>query len=218
MRIKKNENIHNIPLVKIRDYFQEIRSVGFSKTNIRSHFNISIKNTTCLIEELLKKDFIEKTTDEKFDIEYKLTAKGQSLCAARSVSPLNKTMADKFFNEFMQRIEEVNNNDYYLYKVEKALLFGSYSNSDNTDFGDIDIAVELKRKIDDFDEYNKAMEKRIQELEQNGKQFNTPIEQLFYPEKEVMLKLKNKCRYLSLQKIDDWVLETVKFKQIYPVN
>ena len=100
-----------------------------------------------------------------FNNDYQLTSKGQTLCAARSVPPMNKEKADKIFNEFMQRVEEINNNDYYLCKVEKILLFGSYLNSENDDYGDIDIAFELKRKIDNFDEFEKAKKKHIRELE-----------------------------------------------------
>jgi predicted nucleotidyltransferase/predicted transcriptional regulator len=219
MRIGKNEKINNIPLVKIRDYFKEIRGFGMSETGIRNYFNFSIKSTSCLIKELLKNDFIEKAIDKKYGIEYQLTAKGQSLCAARSVPPLNKAKADIIFNEFMQRIEEINNNDYYLCKVEKALLFGSYLNSENKDFGDIDIAIELKRKIDDFDEYNNARKKRIQEVRQIGKHIANYGEELFYPENEVRLKLKNRSRYISLHEIDDVEkFKTVSFKQIYPTN
>jgi len=153
-----------------------------------------------------------------FNNDYQLTSKGQTLCAARSVPPMNKEKADKIFNEFMQRVEEINNNDYYLCKVEKILLFGSYLNSENDDYGDIDIAFELKRKIDNFDEFEKAKKKHIRELEQNGKHFSDFMDEMFYPEKEVKLKLKNKCRYISLHPIDDWVLKTAKYKQVYPVQ
>ena len=55
----------------------------------------------------------------------------------------------------MQRVEEINNNDYYLYRVSKILLFGSYINKDAVDFGDVDIAFELERKTEDADEYER---------------------------------------------------------------
>lgn len=216
MRIGKNEKINNIPVVKIRDYFQKIRRIGISKTDIRNHFNLSVESTSHLINELLKRGFIEDALDKKLGIDYQLTTNGQSLCVARSVSPLNKAKADKVFNEFMQRVEEINNNDYYLLKVEKVLLFGSYLNPDNEDFGDIDVAIELKRKIDDVNEYNNAREKRIQEMDRNGKQFTTYPERLFCLEKEVELKLNGGCQYISLHPINDGVLNVAKFKQIYP--
>ena len=212
MRIKRNEKIANIPIIKIRDYFKEIRTVGIIRAELGRYFNLNTKNTNLLINEL-QNDFIEKNPKT----EYQLTMKGQALCAARSVPPMNKEKADKIFKEFMQRVEEINNNSYYLCKVEKLLLFGSYLNFDKDDYGDIDIAFELKRKIDNFDEYEKARKKSIKEMEQKGKYFSSFMDEMFFPEKEVILKLKNKCQYISLHRVEDEILKYSKYKQIYPM-
>jgi len=165
----------------------------------------------------LRNNYIMENIDKKDKVDYLLTAKGHSLCLARSVPPLNKAKADKIFNDFMQRVEEINCNDYYLYKVEKVLLFGSYLDPTRKDFGDIDIAIDLKRKTDNFDEYEKARKERIREMKQKGKRFSDYMDELFYPEYEVKLKLKNRCRYISLHPTDDGILKTANFKQIYPV-
>jgi predicted transcriptional regulator/predicted nucleotidyltransferase len=214
MRIKRNEKIANIQIVNIRDYFKEIRTVGIIKAELGRYFNLNAKNTNLLINELLQNELIEKTRKG----EYQLTMKGQSLCATRSVPPMNKEKADKIFKEFMHRVEEINNNDYYLCKIEKLLLFGSYLNSDQDDYGDIDIAFELKRKIDDFDEYEKARKKRIKEMQERGKYFSSFMDEMFFPEKEVILKLKNKCQYISLHRVEDEILKYSNYKQIYPVQ
>ncbi|MDR2342108.1 MAG: hypothetical protein LBD84_03580 [Campylobacteraceae bacterium] len=218
MLIKRNEKINNIPLIKIRDYFKTIYGIEVSKMHMKNHFNLNTNGINSLIEELLRNDFIEKNIGEPNKSEYQLTAKGQALCLAHSVPPLNKIKADKIFNEFMKRVEEINNSDYYLYKVKKLLLFGSYLISSNEHFGDIDIACELIRKTDNPEEYKKAAKKRIQEMEQKGKYFSNYMEEAFYFEKEVILKLKNRCQYISLYSIDDEVLKTAKFKQIYPIK
>ena len=219
MRIMKNDKLVDVPIVKIRDYFKQFRNVGISKLFLRNHFDLSEKKVNLLIKELINNDFIEENIPKKWEYEneYRLTDKGQALCAARSVSPMNKEKADKIFLEFMNRVEEVNNNDYYLCKVEKLLLFGSYLDPNKNDYGDIDIAHQLKRKIEDFDEYEKARKRRILEMENKGKYFSSFMEESFFPEHEVRLKLKNKCQYISLHEIDDWVLNSTKYKQIYLV-
>jgi predicted transcriptional regulator/predicted nucleotidyltransferase len=213
MRIKRNEKIANIPIIKIRDYFKEIRNIGIIKTDLGRYFNINTKKLNLLINELLQNELIEKGQKG----EYPLTMKGQALCAARAVPPINKEKADKIFKEFMQRVEEINNDNYYLCKVERVLLFGSYLNPDNDDYGDIDIAFELKRKIDNFDEYEKARKNRIKEMVEKGKYFPSFIDESFFPEKEVTLKLKNKCQYISLHPVEDEILKYSRYKQIYPL-
>ena len=217
MRIKRKEKIGNIPIIKIRDYFKCLRRIGISKDELRNYFELSSKDVTFLITELLERDFIEKA-EKQGNREYQLTIKGQALCTARCVSPMNKEKADKIFKDFMQRVEEINKNDYYLFKIEKLFLFGSYLSDDNIDFGDIDIAFELKRKIEDAIEFEKADDLHIQKAIENGKKFSNIVDKIFYSETEVLSKLKNKCKYISLHPITDEILEIAKYKQIYPLQ
>jgi predicted nucleotidyltransferase len=136
---------------------------------------------------------------------------------ARSVPPIKRDKADKILKEFMQRVEEINTSDYYLYRVSKILLFGSYIKEDAVNFGDIDIAFELERKIENPDEFQKLNRDFYENAEDDGKRFSSFIEKLFYSETVVILKLKNRNRYISLHKDDD-ILKVTKTKQIYPVS
>jgi len=94
MRIKRNEEIGNIPIIKIRDYFKCLRRVGISKENLREHFGLSLKNVNFLIKELLQNDFIEKTNKEEQKKTFQLTIKGQALCSARCISPIHRHRRD----------------------------------------------------------------------------------------------------------------------------
>ena len=131
--------------------------------------------------------------------------------------PINRDKADKIVKDFMQRVEEINNNDYYLYRVSKVLLFGSYINKDAVDFGNIDIAFDLERKTEDAGEFEKLNSEFIDKAINAGKYFSSIIEELFYSETVVISKLKNRNRYISLHKDDD-ILEVTVTKQIYPVD
>jgi predicted nucleotidyltransferase/predicted transcriptional regulator len=223
MRIARGEKINGIPLVKIRDYFNNIWRIGISKKYLGYHFCLSARNTNSLIKELIKNNYIEKAVFDKNkiffdkDSEYQLTEKGHRLCSARASPPINRVKADKILSEFMQRVIEVNTNDYYLCKVEKIILFGSYLNPENIDFGDIDIAFELKRKIDDYNEFDKVRRKLIQEMKQKGRYFSTFDAELNFPKREVLLKLKNRCQYISLHEIEaeKEILKKTKCKQIF---
>ena len=50
MRIARGEKINGIPLVKIRDYFNNVWKIGISKKYIGYHFSLSAKNTNSLIK------------------------------------------------------------------------------------------------------------------------------------------------------------------------
>ena len=68
------------------------------------------------------------------------------------MAPINREKADRIMQEFLKRVEEVNRDDSYPYRVSKLVLFGSYLNPEQMDLGDIDIAFELEPKIKDYDE------------------------------------------------------------------
>jgi len=55
-------------------------------------------------------------------------------------------------------------------------------------------------------------------MNQKGRYFSTFWAELNYPEREVLLKLKNRCQYISLHRIEmeEEILKTTKIKQIFP--
>lgn len=212
MRLTRKQTICNIPILKIRDYFDHIRPAKIKRDMLSENFELSEEQAEELIQTLLSEGYIEPAGKE----EYQLTIKGHALCVARYTSPLNKAKADKLFKEFMERVEEINTNDYYLYKVSKIVLFGSYIDPEKTDYSDIDIAFELTPKTKDPKEFERLNDLRIAEAEQAGKTFGSFFDQLGYTEKVVILKLKNKSRYISLHRMEDAILKITKTKQVYP--
>jgi hypothetical protein len=221
MRIEKNEKINNIPVIKIRNYFRKARHYGFSKERIRNHFHLNENDVNLLINELIRNELIEQRNSYSAEYEYQLLRKGNALCAASCVPPISKQKADKIFNEFMQRVEEVNNDDYYLWRVNRLYLFGSYLNPNNNDFGDIDLLYILKRKIADEFIFQQRCRQRFTEEIAKGRRFKDIFERYAWPAKEVVRKLKNKNPYISLgplSSVFDDLLVTEPNKQIYPVK
>ena len=103
-----------------------------------------------------------------------------------------------------------------MYKVSKIVLFGSYIDPEKTDYSDIDIAFELSPKIKNHKEFDRLNDLRLAEAEAAGKTFTSFIDQIGYTERVVILKLKNKSRYISLHRMDDAILKITKTKQVYP--
>ena len=216
MRISRKQKINNTPILKIRDFFkslQRYRTDTFTLDKACNYFEINDIEANSLLNELSEQGFIEKSSLDC----YKTTLKGEALRIARCVPPIKRDKADKIVKDFMQRVEEIKNNDYFLYRVSKILLFGSYIKEDAVDFGDIDIAFDLERKTEDAGEFEKLNSEFIEKAKDEGKSFSSYIEKLFYSETVVILKLKNRSRYISLHRDDD-ILKVTKTKQIYPVS
>ena len=213
MRLTRKQTICDNPILKIRDYFDHIRPALISPEMISEQFDLNKEKTKELIDALLSEGYIEAAKKKG---KYQLTIKGQALCVARYTNPLNKEKADKLFKEFMERVEEINSNEFYLYRVSKIVLFGSYIDPEKTDYSDIDIAFELSRKAKSHEEFMEMDEQRIKEAELAGKSFPSFFDQIGYTERVVLLKMKNKCRYISLHRMYDGILNITKTKQVYP--
>jgi predicted nucleotidyltransferase len=101
----------------------------------------------------------------------------------------------------VQRINEVNKNEEFIYKITKAVLFGSYINSTKEKIGDLDIAIYVELK-----------DKSIPEIEQNQARARTSYNYVpfmlsfIYGKEEVFKYIKNKKRVLELHdgvKVDE---------------
>ena len=111
MRLTRKQTICDIPILKIRDYFDHIRPALISPEMISEQFDLNKEKTKELIDVLLSEGYIEAAKKKG---KYQLTIKGQALCVARYTNPLNKEKADKLFKEFMERVEEI--------KLDKKLV------------------------------------------------------------------------------------------------
>lgn len=212
MRIHKNDIVCGISILNIRNFFRIVKnSEEFTFSKLKEYFCLEKGKTDSFMLELISNGFIELCENR-----YKLTLKGNALCIAHCVPPINKEKADRIFQEFMQRVEEVNNDDFYLYKIRKLLLFGSYLNPNNSDYGDIDIAFDLERKIENYDIFLESNRKLVHEAKKNGKFFSSFLDEMFYSKNLVLLKLKDRNRYISLHSIEDEILNNVQSKQVYP--
>ena len=74
----------------------------------------------------------------------------------KSKRKFKRETADRVVSDVLSRIKNANDNDDYIYRVTKAVLFGSYLNSEKKMLGDLDIALymELKSTDDDEDKQN----------------------------------------------------------------
>lgn len=212
MTINKTDYIGDVPIIAIRNFFKKARTKNaiFAFDEFMASLHLGNTEAADCISGLIAKGFIEQS-DEK----YKLTLKGNALSIARCTNRINKEKADKIFSDLIKRVHEINNDDTYLHKVSKLFLFGSYSDPNNEDFGDIDIAFKLRRKIGNPDEFIKANDKLVKTAQKNGKQFSSHLDELCYSEDLVLLKLKNRNRHISLHPLDDGIFDLVDAQLVY---
>lgn len=105
----------------------------------------------------------------------------------------SRETAQKSLKNVIKRINEANRNDEFIYKITKAVLFGSYINSNKEKVGDLDIAIYIELK-----------DKAKPEVEQNMERAKTSnsyvpfILKFIYGKEEVFKYIKDKKHILQL--------------------
>lgn len=185
---------------------------SFSLQTIMEYFELTKPSGINLLNELLNSGYAEQTKTD----EYEVTVRGNALAQVRFVKRMDKAKADKIFDEFMKRVAEVNEDENYIYRVSKLYLFGSYLNPETDDYGDIDIAYELERKINDDNRFSEASRRITANAIADGKVFSSIVEEMYYPWNSVLRYLKNRSAYISLHRVEDIKALSAPHKQIYP--
>ena len=116
--------------------------------------------------------------------------------------------------EFLTRVNQVNADPYYLYRIRKVLVFGSYL-SKAEKLGDIDLAITLEPKEPDGERLRTLEDKRIQKASNAGKYFSNIVDQLFWPRREVEQFLRKRSRYLNFHPTEDGVLKMTKTRTLF---
>jgi hypothetical protein len=63
---------------------------------------------------------------------------------------------------------------------------------------DLDVAFDLKRRIDGDNEYLAAREVYVKKAKASGRTFSTFVDELYWPRVEVQMKLKGRSPVISL--------------------
>jgi hypothetical protein len=152
-----------------------------------------------LVDEMMKRGWLERTKAGDYDCTYA----GRSLALASLLKPISRATADEIVADLVDRARAINANPDLLAWVKQLRVFGSYITTSD-DLGDIDVAYELERRIDDGKQWVAASERHAKAA---GKQIKFP-HTLNYGDREVELLLKNRERRLSFHAVSE--LEELK--------
>ena len=200
---------------KIRDFIRKVQHYHYiDLSDVMTKLNVEKKpKAKKVLNELVKAGFLELTpeTDEfcnKAHLPtYGVTAYGCSLARANFSPRISRKKADEIYQAFMQRVAEVNSNDYYLVRVKSVILFGSYL-TDSEELGDVDIFLDLENK--DIPDIHERLEERCRELHQTTTRGDGNfLAYLYLPTSEVHLFLKSKSKYLHLSSSSDGVFDLI---------
>jgi predicted nucleotidyltransferase len=203
MRIEKHQMIGDLPALDARRFMQRHRDSVFTADSLKDHFpDISDENLHRTWKVFLEEGYIEFREERDGRPWYELTTKGNALAQASAAKPISRQTAEKKLQEFMERVEQINRNEEYAFKVGRVALFGSLL-SDAPDVSDIDLAIQLEGRLPDREAFSNHSKRRIEVALSSGKSFHTFFEQASWPRHEIYQFLKARSRVFSIHEIDE---------------
>jgi predicted nucleotidyltransferase/predicted transcriptional regulator len=206
MRIQATDVLAGQPALALRKLMQQGRKLGpttdgNSLETIAEILEVDLATAKTIFQELCKEGFIEPArrrsgSGAEETYQWYTTIKGNALANASARKPVTRKTADRVVEQFLERVQQVNEGDY-AYRVKRAILFGSYL-GDAATLGDVDVSIELEDRAHDPTERQRLRDARIALAEEAGRHFRDFMEELFWPEQEVLLLLKHRSPTLSL--------------------
>jgi predicted nucleotidyltransferase len=129
---------------------------------------------------------------------WKVTQAGQTLSSATAAKRVTRATAQRALLQFLGRVEQVDNEPYFLGKVTRAVLFGSMLKPAVERLSDVDLAVEVASKEADFNRARVKNYERVEELATRGHRFRNFLEQECCWYWEVFRFLKGQSRVIAL--------------------
>ncbi len=167
-----------------------------------------------LIGKLECQGYIERTGKAP-EPGWHVTELGSRFANATAARPMSRPTAERLVREFLARVEEVNRYTYYLYRVRKVVVFGSYL-TDSPTLGDLDPAVTLEPREHDSDRLSAQENERIAHAVESGRHFSNFTDQLSWPQREALLHLKGRSGYIKIHSDKDGILARTQTKVIFP--
>src|SRR6266404_5700735 len=171
MRLFDYQHLFEYPMSEIRRLL--VAAAGHSWSSWRvdlvtATLGIQMDEASKLMETLLEEGFIALDAPGD-DSCYELTIKGRALAMARA-KLIRRSTAERLVSEFLQRVEEVNDDPNLLYWVDEVVVFGSFLTESET-LGDVDLAVMYTRRTDDPKDFDEREKARVREARAAGRHF-----------------------------------------------
>jgi predicted nucleotidyltransferase len=202
IRIAQGQLIGGLPAKEVRDLLRKCDG-GF-RLDWLQDIGLTQRESDRLIDGLVKDGFIKPSTTRISPAEppwYELTDEGESLRRALAAKPISRKSAEIALKGFMERAHIVDDDARFLYRITAVVVYGSYIRGAERP-ADVDIAIDLERKIHDHKEFHAVC---WQHFYNSGRGYRRIGYEFDLPREEIYVFLRQRKRTLSLHPMYDFV-------------
>lgn len=214
MYIDPKGQILGYPAMRIRDLLHSLSRAGtWTVDYLKDRFWVPKDEAGRILRKLQALGYVELESSHAGTDFWRTTLKGNALGLASAVPPMSRTTANRVVEQLLERVRHVNADSYYLFRVKKVVVFGSFL-SEKEKINDVDIGVYLQPKESDADKHVALCRERTMLAVHQGRTFNTYLDELTWAEREVLKFLKSRSRAIGLHHGDP-ILERVETRTLF---
>lgn len=195
MRIDPKGTIAHHPALMVRDCLRKLRvRMTWNLCELEKAASVQPGRGRALAKALRAEGLIEEAERGS----WRITQTGQRLSSATAAKPVGRITAERVLHDFLERVDRVNRDTYFLGRVNRVVLFGSMLRPDVEVLSDVDLAVEIVPKEQNRERLEQQNRQRLEELAERGRTFRNILEVHAYWHREVFRFLKGGSRVVSL--------------------
>ena len=204
MHTRSTDVICSMPALELRRLLSYLgRRDTFSIERVLRVHPMTLRAANKLIGDLRTSRYIEPSERATRRVPlWRLTISGRALSLASAARPIKRATADRLVREFLDRIDALNADKGLKYRVTEAVVFGSYLGTGET-IGDVDVGIRLKSRVAPGESMGAKRKERVAIAEKDGRVFRSWPGKLYWPDREVWLRLKARSRGISLHDMDE---------------
>ncbi len=200
MNIDSKDEIAGCPALGVRRFLREtMHSHIWDKLWLQKKLALSSQRARLVLEQLSSDGYVEPSPFCKG--KWRNTVKGNALAGASAAKPLRRESAESKLDSLLSRVRQVNSPDCdFLYWIEEVVVFGSIL-TNKSRLSDTDISIRLEKKLE-AKEFSVAAERRTRSAAANGRSFRSIVDEVYWPEREVLLFVKSRSRAISPDRME----------------
>ena len=151
MRIDPNGTVGGLPALVVRKLVRALTNrLYWDLETVERILHLKPNEASGLVKALEAAGLAKATRGSPK--KWATTQLAQSFASATAAKPITRqTGAEKSLAQFLERVTRVNQDDRFLAKVTRVILFGGYLSPELKKLGDVDVGVELQPKESDLE-------------------------------------------------------------------
>jgi predicted nucleotidyltransferase len=217
MHLSRTDNVADLPATDARELMRRFGNAQ-PESAISYWIDTGSRTDTEVARALADAGYLrEYLVDNDGQTWWETTIKGNALAQASFGRPITRATAQRHLAAVIERAHRFNADESHLIEITELVVFGSYLDPDIQHLGDLDLGVAFHSRIPDPTGADGRTKILLSYAKASGRSFNTLLDQLFWPEQEALLTLRNRSGVINIT-VENVRTLTDRWELVYSYN